>query len=687
MICALFFAGFGRLALPPALADGCFVFRWNKNIDIKEPTQKAIIVYDAGREDLLLQVKYEGPLEEFGWLIPVPSLPTVEKGSMRPFYELSQLTQRQWGVPVPAATHGWNAGGGQDEAVKVIEVKTVGAYEVTILSARDAGSLERWLKLHDYSVPQGKAAIIDEYIRKDWYFIAAKIDLRRPVGLQKVSGAAPRNTSLPPQARKAIRKQLSSGELHPLRISFDSPNCIYPLKISAVSGKPSEISLYVLSAEALLDKFILQKELEEPQQREVEWKRTAKEQEARSRRSLQETQRMRLVTTMYSLASSDDKARRVAQDLSAKELEALGKDTLPDTLPGELDTRFIAVPYELGHPLQVAPPLMPACAEELPRLKGKSWYLTKQVGAFRSGEMRDLEFRPATSVLTAVLPEPAGHAAASVLVSWGPNAAATLVAACQSSNALQRINASSALRMVRDRRVAELLLTLLKDEQPEVRFNAVLATDLNWDPRFIEPLVALFRDPYPQIRQQAAQWLCLNEPTSRIPAYLALLRDPDPNVQQCALRVLSEITLSPVSRSDLLQLLGSPRIEVVSCALDLLQQRQTLDFMARRRIMEPVILPRRDTHLLSSAEAAPLARNRIAVTRLIGLKFLRQNADAQAVALTLPLLRDSNSIVRDRAFALLRTASGQNIPQNDPARWEQWWAANKNTFVVAKPAR
>src|SRR5438445_5085843 len=88
------------LVIPGAssLADGCFVFRWNKAVDINEPTQKAIIVYDQGREDLLLQVKYEGPLEDFGWLIPVPGLPTVEKGSMEPFYELSQLTQRQFGV-------------------------------------------------------------------------------------------------------------------------------------------------------------------------------------------------------------------------------------------------------------------------------------------------------------------------------------------------------------------------------------------------------------------------------------------------------------------------------------------------------------------------------------------------------------------------------------------------------------
>ena len=75
------------------------------------------------------------------------------------------------------------------------------------------------------------------------------------------------------------------------------------------------------------------------------------------------------------------------------------------------------------------------------------------------------------------------------------------------------------------------------------------------------------------------------------------------------------------------------------------------------------------------------------MARLMGLKVLRENADAQAVELALPLLRDTNSIVRHRAFALLQTVSGQDIAQDDPVKWEQWWAANKATFNASKPAR
>ena len=674
----------GRLALLPALADGCFVFRWNKNIDINEPTQKAIIVHDSGREDLLLQVKYEGPLEQFGWLIPVPSLPSVEKGSMQPFYELSELTQRQWGAGNGAAYLGGDARGALEEAVKVIEVKTVGAYEVAVLSAQDSGSLERWLKVHDYSIPEGKAAIIEDYIRKNWYFVAAKIDLSKPVAFTRVSTTAPKDTDSPARVRATIQKQLRSGELHPLLISFDTPRCIYPLRISAMGGKQSEVSLYVLSAEALLDKFIFDRSLDKVHQRLAERDRTAKEREKMGRRSMQNIQSLRLAAMMYSLAAPGENTRRIARDWSLEDLQAAGRESLPDTLPEPLDQRSYATAYELLQCLLVASDKVPQCAKNLPRLKGKSWYLTKQVWTFQPEDMHDLEFQPALPVLAAALPDPAGDEAAGALTYLGPSADPVLIKACQSPNALQRINASSVIGMVHDPVLTELLLTLLKDGVPKVRFNALMATAGNWDPRFVEPLIALFRDPHPQIRQQSAQWLGLHESTDRAPTYVALLRDPDPEVQACALKVLAQISQSEIPRADLVRLLASPRLDTVSLALNLLKQGQTAEFLAQRRLMDPPYPAQRNSNLLSSAEAAPLTTNRLTMARLMGLKILRQNADAQAIAFTLPLLRDTNSIVRNRAFALLRTVSGQDLPQTDPAKWEQWWVANKDTFVAPK---
>jgi len=137
----------GLGSLTKVEADGMFVapkFVWDKHKDINEPTQKAILVYDVGREDLILQVKYEGPVDEFGWLIPVPNLPTVQKGSMKCFYELSQFTQQRFESgpqPMSAGLALDKSARNTEPPVTVIEIKTIGAYEIAVLSTKDAGAL------------------------------------------------------------------------------------------------------------------------------------------------------------------------------------------------------------------------------------------------------------------------------------------------------------------------------------------------------------------------------------------------------------------------------------------------------------------------------------------------------------------------------------------------------------------
>ena len=195
-----------------ALADGMFVvpkFVWDKHKDINEPTQKAILVFDAGREDLILQVKYEGPVDEFGWLIPVPTQPTVQKGSMKCFYELSQYTQRHFEPPVyETRSKGMDlapasAGAIPEPPVKVIEIKTVGDYEIAVLSTKDSGALAKWLDTNQFYFPADKTDVLDGYVKQQWYFIAVKINLKGSIPF-------------------LISRKLASGELNPLQISFAS---------------------------------------------------------------------------------------------------------------------------------------------------------------------------------------------------------------------------------------------------------------------------------------------------------------------------------------------------------------------------------------------------------------------------------------------------------------------------------
>jgi hypothetical protein len=71
----------------------------------------------------------------------------------------------------------------------------------------------------------------------------------------------------------------------------------------------------------------------------------------------------------------------------------------------------------------------------------------------------------------------------------------------------------------------------------------------------------------------------------------------------------------------------------------------------------------------------------------MGLKILQQNADATAVELALPRLRDTNSIVRNRTAGFLHDVSGEDISRDEPEKWEQWWTANKVTFAPRRSTR
>lgn len=698
----------GWLAPVSARADGCFVFKWNKGIDINEPTQKAIIIHDAGRQDMLLQVKYEGPLEEFGWLIPVPSLPKVEKGSMEPFYELSELTQRRFGTRKTLSAGGPELSSrGAAPEVKVIEIKTVGAYEVAILSANDSGALANWLKAHDYSLPEGKSEIVDDYIRRDWYFIAAKIELNKGSAFKTASATGPTHTGASLKARATIQKQLSSGELHPLLISFDTPKGIFPLKISAINGTPSEVSLYVLSDEPLLERSTFRKASEKLESSYGDWSKQKDQNSDARARSMQNLRAIQLASMMYaenSNSRSQSLDRRRTRNWTTEDLNALAAEATEAAPDGELHQRFYGDAGQLLHCLRLEASRIPKTSKVFARLQNRDWHLTKLTRTFAPAEMQDLEFEPAIPVLAQMLSKEHGSVAAQLLAELDPAGMPALLAACKSLNSTERLNAIGALEY-RSAVPPDILTTLLGDDSPQVRLHAARCAELHWDARFTQPLIALLHDPHIEIRQEAIGCLSGRESTNRTFFYLGLLNDPNPHVRASALAVAAGInrivssdevfsgalqmlkdpsedvqsiavgvllkSRRPVSKSDLLPLLNHPHPDTVAFIANLLRGGGRIRYVGDSLDPSQAVL---------SADLAPLMTNRFGNVRLIGLRAMQDSGDATAVELTLHLLRDTNSVIRSRAFSTLQAIIGQNISDDDPAKWETWWAANKSTF-------
>ena len=619
------------------LADGCFVFPkfvWDKHRDINEPTQKAIIVHDAGREELILQVKYDGPLDEFGWLIPVPNLPTVKKGSMECFYELSKFTQKN--MEPRSLTLGMSkgiGGDGKEPPVKVIEVKTVGAYDIAVLSTKDSAALENWLKENQFSFPANAAGVIDAYVKQHWYFIAAKINLK--------------SWSL-----FSTSEKLASGELHPLQISFNSEHCVFPLKISSLNNTPSEVQVYVLSPEPLVERKLFEKEMSGNYQ----WR----------------------TNQLARQAEAMEHIRALLTNVAGRLPPAYREPN------HELNSRSEINPENLIPYAPVGYKDIPVCTREMALLnkKGDRW-LMKQTWTFKPEEMRDLEFEPAIPVFAAALADTEGALAAANLLQLGTNGASALIAAMQNTNPAVRAHAASVAenmfvaspnnhgsneneedssRRTLNPELLGLLPTLLNDPDPEVRLHAVYEAEDSQSPKFFNRMLELLRDDNAEVSDAARGYLKSqrDELPKHIPLFRQMLKDTNVNVQIAGLRLLMSIPNVDIPRDDLLPLFSVPRLEVAGAAMGRLKNGG-----------------------ISCEEAKPLLHNSLGMVRMMGLAVLRTDANNQSVELAIPLLKDPEPNVRHRAYDLLTDLTGQNFPAEPPEQWEKWWEQNKATFKVS----
>lgn len=640
------------LVVPPNVrADGMFVaprFVWDRHKDINEPTQKAIIVYDGVTEDLILQVKYEGPVDEFGWLVPVPALPTVKEGSMDCFYELSQFTQRYFDRPwehVATATRGMlNDSVGAIAApppVKVIETKTVGAYEIAVLSAKDSDALEHWLQDNQFYIPREKSDVINGYIEQGWYFVAVRINLSASGGFQVLS--APRQHR--PASESVMLPNLSKGELNPLQITFASDRCVFPLKISSANGKPSEVQVYVLSIEPLLEAGMLEKKLPLMYSNDVE----------RAKQSVAMREKMEL-------------------DNLNMRMRIMGASSPNASLPVDLKRAYekesailIADPDDLLPYTKVTEKELPGCFSSLSRLDGKSWWLTKQTWTFKPEEMRDLLFQPAMPYFTAQLGTQYGYFAAASLAKFDVDAVPAFLTAFQSTNPAARIDAASVFTRhygyPSDPRLADAAVEWLKDPVPQVRTAAIeVMTDYtDWKPAFAKPLIAMLRDPDPGVRDTAA--FGLSRFSKDLGPYMEqlrqLLNDSDLDFQFSGLQLLGRLG-DEIPREDLLRSFESTNAMVIGIAYSQLM---------------------RQGDMLSDDEAQELLQSPVPTARLYGLAALSQNREKRSVELALPLLKDPDEMVQLRAGQILSMLTGQQFTADQSDEWLKWWDQNKDNYT------
>lgn len=216
------------LQAPSPAADGIFVWK-NQEIDILEPEQKGLILFEQRTEDLVLSVKYEGAPDDFGWIVPVPAEPELYAEEAELFEYLSKATQsRQYQRSKRLSRMDATLSA---SSVEVHRIETVGIYEATVLSAGDPIALRDWLNEREYQLPVNADSVLRHYTEKGWFFVAFRI---HPESIASVD-----------------EKSLTDGTIQPIRLRFATPRPVFPMFISSLNAGPSDILVYVLSRSVL----------------------------------------------------------------------------------------------------------------------------------------------------------------------------------------------------------------------------------------------------------------------------------------------------------------------------------------------------------------------------------------------------------------------------------------------------
>ena len=227
------------LAIPSPASAFCGFYVSGGGAKLFNNATQVVLMRDGMRTVLSMQNNYQGPPEAFAMVVPVPvvlqkenvkTLPKavfehidnldsprlVEYWEQDPCYE--PPTPKPWDIRRKSAPVAVEASpqSAASLGVKVEAEFTVGEYEVVVLSAKDAGGLDAWLKQNSYKIPEGSEPYFKPYIEQGSKFFVAKVD---PTKVKFENGMA---------------------TLSPLRFHYDSDRFSLPVRLGLVNAQGAQ---------------------------------------------------------------------------------------------------------------------------------------------------------------------------------------------------------------------------------------------------------------------------------------------------------------------------------------------------------------------------------------------------------------------------------------------------------------
>ena len=214
----------------PAWACGCGAYIPDQ-AGASVTDERALIAWDGKTQDILMSFNVSGSSDKAAWVMPVPSAANVSLGEAEVFDEIRQLTAPRveyrdswwptfnWLSPDAAPM---DAGAAPGASVNVLDRQRIGPFDVTRLAANDPSALAAWLADKGFPHPDGLDTNLAPYVTDGCEIVAIQL------------AAASHGESL-------------TGDLQPLKLSFQSDKVVYPMRLSASATAPQTVDLSILA--------------------------------------------------------------------------------------------------------------------------------------------------------------------------------------------------------------------------------------------------------------------------------------------------------------------------------------------------------------------------------------------------------------------------------------------------------
>ena len=210
-----------------AEACGCFAPP-DPSVPIVQAGERILFATANGKVTAHIQIQYAGEAKDFGWLLPVPSVPTLKLGTEELFTQLIATTQPRYFVQVKATGNCSNGGFGLNSfgsapsargvgdaessgsGSPLVIQSSIGPYDYAVLKADNKDAMLKWLADNRYFIPVGTEDVVGPYINPGSFFLALKL-----------------------QSGK------SAGDIQPVVLEYPSEKPMIPIILTSVAAQPN----------------------------------------------------------------------------------------------------------------------------------------------------------------------------------------------------------------------------------------------------------------------------------------------------------------------------------------------------------------------------------------------------------------------------------------------------------------